>query len=38
MEKYDLAIDVFNEDQEGFRATMNVFIPLEVWGDRKINA
>lgn len=37
-EKYDLAIDILDEDSEGLSAPVNLFVPTEVRDNGKVNA
>ena len=38
MEKNYLSVDVLNENDKGFRRSMNLFIPAEIGNNGKINA
>jgi len=38
MEKDYLSVDVLDENDEGFRRSMNLFIPAEIGYNGKINA
>jgi len=38
MEKDDLSVDVLDENNKGFRRSMNLFIPAEIGHNGKINA